>query len=116
MTLASQTTSDPSPPAALTPELETSIEDVLARFRPTLHFDGGDVRLTGYQDGVVEVTMLGACTECPISVLTMTLGVKRILMKEVPEVKRVNAIFADGTPVPSMQDYMARASATNNGA
>ncbi len=59
-------------------------------------------------DGAAEVTMLGACIDCPISVLTMTIGVKRILLKEVPEIKEVRAIFADGTPVPGMKDYMQR--------
>jgi len=95
-------------PATLTPELAERIETVLAQFRPTLNFDGGDVKLTGYASGAAEVTMLGACIDCPISVLTMTIGVKRILLKEVPEIKEVRAIFADGTPVPGMKDYMQR--------
>ncbi len=95
-------------PSSLTPDLENRIDEVLAQFRPTLNFDGGDVKLTGFQDGVAEITMLGACIECPISVLTMTIGVKRILLKEVPEVTQVSAIFADGAPVPSLKDYMAK--------
>lgn len=93
-------------PADLTPDLAARIEYVLAQFRPTLNFDGGDVRLSDYRNGCAELTMLGACIECPISVLTMTIGVKRILLKEVPEVTEVRAIFADGTPVPTMQEYM----------
>ena len=96
------------PLATLTPELAARIETVLAQFRPTPNFDGGDVKLTGYADGAAEVTMLGACIDCPISVLTMTIGVKRILLKEVPEIKEVRAIFADGTPVPGMKDFMRR--------
>lgn len=100
-------------PAALTPDLAARIEAVLAQFRPTLNFDGGDVRLSDYDDGCAELTMLGACIECPISVLTMTIGVKRILLKEVPEVTSVRAIFADGTPVPTMQEYMRQSQGQN---
>ncbi len=89
----------------LTPELAARIEDVLAKFRPTLNFDGGDVRLSAFQGGVAEVTMLGACIDCPVSVLTMTIGVKRVLLKEVPEIKEVRAIFANGAPVPGLKDF-----------
>ncbi len=95
-------------PAALTPELAERIETVLAQFRPTLNFDGGDVKLTGFTDGTAEITMMGACIECPVSVLTMSVGVKRLLLKEVPEVREVRALFADGTPVPGMKAYMQR--------
>lgn len=89
----------------LTPELAGRIEEILAKFRPTLNFDGGDVKLSNYQDGVAEVTMLGACIDCPVSVLTMTIGVKRILLKEVPEIKEVRAVFANGAPVPGLKDF-----------
>ena len=100
--------SSPAPEQGLTPELAAHIEGILARFRPTLNVDGGDVKLTGFADGVAEVTMMGACIECPISVLTMTIGIKRILLKEAPEVRDVRAVFADGTPVPTMKEYMQR--------
>ena len=89
----------------LTPELAARIEEILAKFRPTLNFDGGDVKLSGFQDGVAEVTMLGACIDCPVSVLTMTIGVKRILLKEVPEIKEVRAVFANGALVPGLKDF-----------
>ena len=91
------------------PELAGRIEAVLAQFRPTLNFDGGDVKLTGFAGDTAEITMLGACIECPVSVLTMAIGVRRLLLKEVPEVKEVRAVFADGNPVPTMKEYMQRA-------
>ncbi len=52
--------------------------------------DGGDVELVGIEkDGVVKVRLKGACGGCPMSQLTLKMGIERILKKEVPEVKEV---------------------------
>ena len=54
--------------------------------------DGGDVELVDVEGGVVKLKLTGACGGCPMSQLTLKMGIERILKKEVPEVKEVVAV------------------------
>ena len=73
--------------------LETRIQTVLDGYRPTLYIDGGDVQLLRVDEaGIAHIKMLGACIDCPISLLTMKLGIQRLLKEHFPEIKGVNAI------------------------
>jgi Fe-S cluster biogenesis protein NfuA len=75
------------------PSLEDRIQEVLNEYRPTLYKDGGDVQLLGVdENGVAHVKMLGACIDCPISLLTMKLGIRRLLTDHFSEIKDINAI------------------------
>jgi Fe-S cluster biogenesis protein NfuA len=75
-------------------EIAERIEHALETCRPYLRADGGDVRFLRFkpETGVVELKWEGTCLICPISVLTLRAGVERAIMKEVPEVKRVEAV------------------------
>ena len=70
------------------------IQTVLNGYRPTLYIDGGDVQVLKIDEkGVVHLKMMGACIDCPISLLTMKLGIQRLLKENFPDiVKGVNAI------------------------
>lgn len=70
------------------------IEDTLDVIRPALRSDGGDVELVGFddEDGVVLVRLMGACSACPISTMTMKQGIERRLKDAVPEVREVQAV------------------------
>ncbi len=73
--------------------LEDRIQQVLDEYRPTLYMDGGDVQVLRIDDkGIVHLKMMGACIDCPISLLTMRLGIQRLLKEHFSEVKGVNAI------------------------
>src|SRR4051812_17901341 len=73
--------------------LEERIQAVLDGYRPTLYMDGGDVHLLKVDEkGIAHVKMLGACIDCPISVLTMKLGIQRLLKENFSEIRGVNAI------------------------
>jgi Fe-S cluster biogenesis protein NfuA len=75
--------------------IEERIQRVLEEIRPLLQQDGGDVRFVRMRDnGVLEVSWLGACKTCPMSQMTLRAGVERKLMNEVPEVRRVEAVTA----------------------
>jgi len=70
--------------------MKEKVEAALNKIRPQLQMDGGDVELVGIEkDGVVKVRLKGACGGCPMSQLTLKMGIERILKKEVPEVKEV---------------------------
>ena len=69
--------------------VEVSLESV----RPYLRADGGDVELVRLRDdGFVEVRLTGACLACPMSRMTLRAGVERRLLRDVPEVKRVEQV------------------------
>ncbi len=70
------------------------IEDTLDTIRPALRSDGGDVELVGFDDaeGIVQLRLMGACSACPISQLTMKQGIERRLRAVLPEVREVQAV------------------------
>jgi Fe-S cluster biogenesis protein NfuA len=71
--------------------MKEKVEAALARIRPALQADGGDVELLDVKEGVVSVRLIGACGGCPMSTMTLKNGIERILKQEVPEVKSVVA-------------------------
>jgi Fe-S cluster biogenesis protein NfuA len=71
--------------------MKEKVEAALARIRPALQADGGDVELLDVKEGVVSVRLTGACGGCPMSMMTLKNGIERILKQEVPEVKSVVA-------------------------
>lgn len=74
-------------------QMEERIEHALDSVRPYLRADGGDVQYVRLRpDGILEVKWIGTCLICPMSQLTLRAGVERVIMKEMPEVKRVEAV------------------------
>ena len=69
------------------------IEAVLRSIRPAIRSDGGDVELASWNEesGRVEVRLMGACEDCPISMLTLKEGIEARLRAAVPEVQIVDA-------------------------
>ena len=68
------------------------VEEVLDQIRPSLMRDGGNVELVDVNDGVVKVNLTGACAGCPMSTMTLKMGIEKILKKEIPEIKEVIAV------------------------
>ncbi len=72
--------------------MRDKVEEVLNKIRPNLMRDGGNVELVEVNDGTVKLKLTGACAGCPMSTLTLKMGIERILKQEIPEVKEVVAI------------------------
>ena len=72
--------------------MQKEIEAVLEQIRPSLQADGGDVEFVGVNDGVVSVKLQGACGSCPMSTMTLKMGIERALREQIPEVKEVVAV------------------------
>jgi len=68
------------------------VEKALEKIRPMLQRDGGDIELVEVNDGVVKVRLTGACKGCPMSQMTLKQGVEKMLLKEVPGLKEVQAV------------------------
>lgn len=66
------------------------VEEVLNQVRPTLQRDGGDVELVSVEEtGTVKVRLKGACGSCPMSTMTLKMGIEKALKAAIPEVKEV---------------------------
>ena len=72
--------------------MKEKVEAALAKIRPALQTDGGDVELVGIDKGVVKVSLTGACASCPVATMTLKQGIERVLREEIPEVKEVVAV------------------------
>ena len=73
--------------------MKEKVQAALDRIRPALQADGGDVELVEVTDeGVVKVKLVGACAGCPMSQMTLTNGVERVIKEDVPEVVRVEPV------------------------
>ncbi len=72
--------------------LREKVEEIVEKdIRPALMRDGGNIAVVDVDEseGVVKVQLLGACGGCPMSVITLTSFVERVLRAKVPEVKKV---------------------------
>jgi Fe-S cluster biogenesis protein NfuA len=73
--------------------MREKVEEALKKIRPALQADGGDVELVEVKDdGIVLVRLTGACGGCPMSQMTLKMGIERILKKEIPEVVSVESV------------------------
>jgi Fe-S cluster biogenesis protein NfuA len=69
------------------------VHQSLDSIRGYLQIDGGDVELVRVRDdGFVEIKLTGACVSCPMSRMTLRAGIERRVLKDVPEIKRVEQV------------------------
>jgi Fe-S cluster biogenesis protein NfuA len=83
--------------AATAPESDGAVDlallqETLEYIRPALQADGGDLVLLGVDEGRVALQLVGACGGCPLSTMTLTAGIERILRERVPGVEEVVAL------------------------
>lgn len=73
--------------------MKERVQKVIEEIRPALQADGGDVSLVDVgDDGVVKVRLTGACGGCPMSQMTLKMGIERRLKEKVPEVTSVVSV------------------------
>jgi Fe-S cluster biogenesis protein NfuA len=70
------------------------VEKALDLIRPALQNDGGNVELVDVDEaeGIVKLKLVGACGSCPMSQMTLRMGVERVLRDQIPEIKEVVAV------------------------
>ncbi|MFY7945054.1 MAG: NifU family protein [Crocinitomicaceae bacterium] len=74
-------------------EIIQKVNNALEQLRPFLHADGGDMELIDVtNDAVVQVRLLGACSDCSMSSMTLKAGLEDALKSAAPEVKSVEAV------------------------
>jgi Fe-S cluster biogenesis protein NfuA len=73
--------------------LKEKVQAALDKIRPALNRDGGDVELVEVgEDGVVKVRLKGACGGCPMSQMTLKMGIEKVVKQAVPEIKSVESV------------------------
>lgn len=74
--------------------MREKVQAALNKLRAALQADGGDIELVDVTgEGVVKVRLKGACAGCPMSQMTLANYVEQNLRKEIPEVKKVEAVI-----------------------
>jgi Fe-S cluster biogenesis protein NfuA len=71
--------------------MKEHVARIIEKIRPQLQMDGGDIELVDVSEGVVKVRLKGACGSCPMSMMTLKMGVERVIKQEIPEIKEVIA-------------------------
>ncbi|MDX5321739.1 MAG: NifU family protein [Bacteroidota bacterium] len=75
-----------------TTAIKDKVEEVLDTLRPFLKADGGDVELVDIEDQTVRLRLLGACSSCSMSNMTMKAGIEEGIKKAIPEIQQVVAV------------------------
>ena len=76
--------------------LEDRVDEVLDEMRPYVHSHGGDLNVLEITDEkIARIQMIGSCNGCPMSMLTMRLGIERLRAEKVPELKGAEAVFVE---------------------
>jgi len=74
-------------------KMKEDVQKAIDMVRPSLQADGGDVELVDVsEDGIVKVKLTGACRGCPMSQMTLKMGIEKIIKQKVPAVKEVVAV------------------------
>ena len=69
------------------------VEIAIDEIRPYLIADGGDIKVVSIDNkNIVNLELLGSCETCPMSPMTLKAGVEEAIIKQVPEIKGINAI------------------------
>jgi len=73
-------------------EMKEEVEEVLETLRPQLMQDGGNVELVDIEDGIVKLRLIGSCSSCSSSTMTLKMGIERALKKAVPMVRCIESV------------------------
>lgn len=69
------------------------INSVIDKLRPFLIQDGGNLEFVKYENHIVYVRLMGACSECSMMDITLKDGIEQLIMNEIPEVKEVKNVI-----------------------
>ncbi len=69
-----------------------NVDNVLDTIRPALIADGGNVELVDVEGGIVKLRLQGACAGCPMSQMTLRMGIERELKKQLPDIQEVISV------------------------
>ena len=82
----------------------SEVDSCLDEMRPYVHSHGGELNLIDWlpDEGRLRLQMAGACHGCPMSMLTMRLGIERILQDRFPQILHIEAVKVDDFEFPEL--------------
>ncbi|RMD39657.1 hypothetical protein DV735_g5471, partial [Chaetothyriales sp. CBS 134920] len=87
-------------------EVVAMIKELLeTRIRPAIQDDGGDIEFRGFENGMVNLKLRGACRTCDSSTVTLKNGIESMLMHYIEEVKGVNQVLDEEEEI-SMHEFV----------
>lgn len=72
--------------------MKEQVEKILNEIRPALMADGGNVELVSIEDSIVKVKLTGACGHCPMSQMTLKMGIEAAIKEKMPEIESVESV------------------------
>lgn len=73
--------------------MKEEVQKAINLIRPSLQADGGDVELVDVsEDGIVKVKLTGACHGCPMSQMTLKMGIEKMIKQQIPNIREVIAV------------------------
>jgi Fe-S cluster biogenesis protein NfuA len=73
--------------------MKEQVQKAIDLVRSGLQADGGDIELIDVSaDGIVKVKLTGACQGCPMSQMTLKMGIEKIIKQQVPNIKEVISV------------------------
>jgi Fe-S cluster biogenesis protein NfuA len=73
--------------------MKEKVQKAIDLIRPGLQADGGDVELIDVSsDGIVKVKLTGACQGCPMSQMTLKMGIEKVIKSQIPDIKEVISV------------------------
>lgn len=73
-------------------ETEERIKDIINKLKPFLISDGGNIEYIKFENGIVYVRLMGACSHCHMMDITLKEGIEQTIINEIPEVKEVRNV------------------------
>lgn len=73
-------------------ETTEQIQAILQELRPAILQDGGDIHFVRFENDTVFVKLHGACVSCPISFITLKMGIEAQLKAKIPSVQSVISV------------------------
>ena len=84
---------EPAETTTIKAPTKEEVSEIIEQLRPSLQMDGGDVHLVDVNDvGVVKVRLTGACNGCPMSTMTLKMGIEATLKRYLPGVATVISV------------------------
>ena len=72
--------------------MENKVKEAIAKIRPLLQRDGGDIEFVALEGTVVKVKLRGACSCCPMSQMTLKAVVEKMVKADVPSITKVETV------------------------
>lgn len=68
------------------------INEQLDKIKPFIMSEGGIIEFVKFEDGIVYISLGGACAECSLIDVTLKDCIEEIIISEIPEVKEVRRV------------------------